>query len=99
MVEERALAGDEFSISLWKELGRVLGIGFSNLVNIFNPERIVIGGGLIGAWKLFIPQARKEMRNRALRLPAQRVKIVKAKLGDDAACLGAAYLLWEKEGG
>ena len=92
LLYQTALQGDPFSRQIWTELGRVLGIGLSNLINIFNPEAIILGGGIAQAWSLFMPEAKKEVETRALRLPTQRVKLLQATLGDEAAILGAAYL-------
>ena len=53
MRETRLLSGS------WKRRGRYLGIGMASLINIFNPEMIVIGGGVKDAWPLFIDAARR----------------------------------------
>jgi glucokinase len=71
-------------------MGRLLGIGIANLINIFNPEMIVIGGGVKDAWPLFIGAARDEIRKRAFEVPAARTEIVPSRLGDDAGMVGAA---------
>ena len=75
------------------EVATFLGAGIADLVNLFNPERIVVGGWL-GA--LFVdrllPQIREQTSRRALRLPYGQVQIVAAQLGDDAVALGAATL-------
>jgi glucokinase len=73
-------------------MGSYLGIALADLVNILNPEMIVIGGGVAGAWDLFIGKTREEIDKRSFREPAERVKLVPAKLGDDAGILGAARL-------
>jgi glucokinase len=92
LLYQTALQGDYFSRGIWMEFGRLLGIGLSNLINIFNPEAIIIGGGIAQAWSLFFPRAKEEVKRRALHLPSQRVKLLQAKLGDEAAILGAASL-------
>lgn len=73
------------------ETGRYLGIGLANIVNIFAPEMIVLGGGISNS-KQIISSAIKEMRKTAFRLPASKVKIVKSRL-KSAAVLGAASLI------
>jgi glucokinase len=60
-----------------------------------NPEVIVIGGGASAGWDLFIPHTREQVRRRAYREPAERAKLVKAELADDAGILGAAQLAFE----
>jgi len=89
-----ASQGDPFAQGVWAEVGKALGIAFSNLINIFNPEAIIVGGGLAQAWSLFIPEAKREVEKRALWAPTQRVRFLLAALGDDAAILGAAYLVF-----
>ncbi len=73
-----------------KEMGRMLGIGIANLINIFNPEMIVIGGGVKDAWPLFIDAVQEEVARRAFEVPAKRTRIVPSLLGDDAGMVGSA---------
>jgi len=72
------------------------GIALANLVNVFNPEMIVIGGGVSAAWELFAGCARAEVMKRAFSVPAQRCQIVRAACGDDAGLLGAAWLAFDR---
>ena len=74
----------------------MLGIGIANLINIFNPEMIVIGGGVKDAWPLFIEATREEIKKRAFEYPAARTRIVPSVLGDDAGMIGAAALAFQK---
>jgi len=71
-------------------MGRMLGIGLANLINIFNPQMIVLGGGVKDAWDLFIGAAHEEIMRRAFQIPAERTEIVPSLLGDDAGMIGAA---------
>lgn len=91
-VYRAALAGDEVAFDVMCQLGIHLGVAMANLVNIFNPEMIVVGGGVAAAWEEFAPHAHAEVMKRAFRAPAQRCKIVRAECGDDAGLLGAAWL-------
>jgi glucokinase len=91
-VYRAALAGDEVALDVMCRLGMHLGVAMANLVNIFNPEMIVIGGGVSAAWDLFAERACEEVMKRAFPVPAQRCKIVRAECGDDAGLLGAAWL-------
>jgi len=50
----------------------------------------VLAGGLAAGWDAFIPATREQIENRAFRVPADRVKLVRAELGDDAGLLGVA---------
>ncbi len=87
-----ATEGDPFCASLFQTMGKYLGIGFADLVHIFNIERIIIGGGMMAAWDLLIPPAIREMKSRTYQIPAERVKVVPAECGEDAGVLGAVYL-------
>lgn len=96
LVAEASQLGDELALKVFRRMGAYLGVAAANLVNIFNPEVIVIGGGVAAAFDLFAPRAREEMNERAFPVPAQRCQIVKAECGDDAGLLGAAHLAFTK---
>jgi glucokinase len=89
---EAGLQGDELALEIFRRMGVYLGIGLANLINILNPEMIVIGGGVVNGWDLFEKHMLHEVEERAFPLLAARVKIVRAKCGDDAGLLGAARL-------
>jgi len=93
-VHRRAHEGDANARQSYREAGRSLGQALAALVNLLNPECIVIGGGVLPAWDLFMPAAEQEMRRRAFAAPASRVRIAPAALGDLAGVTGAAGLLW-----
>ncbi len=86
--------GDDLALEVFRRMGVYLGIGLANLINILNPEMIVIGGGVVDGWELFARHMLHEVAERAFPLPAARVKIVPAECGDDAGLLGAARLVW-----
>ncbi|OGC41434.1 hypothetical protein A2548_08175 [candidate division WOR-1 bacterium RIFOXYD2_FULL_41_8] len=90
--ELAARQGDKKAQAAIAEIAHYLAIGIGNLVNIFNPEMVVIGGGLSNMRELLFNPIRQEFKNYALKLPARSVKIVKAKLGTKAGMLGAAAL-------
>jgi glucokinase len=87
-----ASAGDELARDVFQRMGTYLGVALANVVNTFNPERIVIGGGVSAAFDLFALRARDELMKRAFPVPAKRCQLVKAECGDDAGLLGAAWL-------
>jgi glucokinase len=96
-VYRAALAGDEVAFDVMCRLGMHLGVAMANLVNIFNPEMIVIGGGVAAAWDLFAERAREEVKKRAFPVPAGRCQIARAECGDDAGLIGAAWLAFENK--
>ena len=69
------------------------------LVNVFNPERIVVGGGAIAAGELLLGPARREVAERAMPSMRDLVEIVPARFGADAGLLGAATLAFEEFAG
>jgi len=87
-----ALDGDQVAVEVFKTVGKYLGIGLANVINILNPEVIVIGGGVANAWDMFADEMKRHIRERAFSLPVSELKIVRAKCGDDAGVLGAACL-------
>jgi glucokinase len=95
-VFQLGIAGDRLCVEVFRRAGVYLGIALAGLINVLNPEVIVIGGGAAGGWDLFIGAAREEIRKRAFREPAERARIVRASLGSDAGIVGAAYLAFAK---
>lgn len=92
MIFEAGKEGDELALEIFRRMGVYLGIGLANLINILNPEMIVLGGGVVNGWDLFGKHMHQQVEERAFPLLAARVKIVRAKCGDDAGLLGAARL-------
>ena len=88
----KAQQGDKKAIKVINETAYYLGIGIANLVNIFNPELVVVGGGLSNMGELLLKPTRQEFNKHALALPKKSVKIVRAKLRARAGLLGAIAL-------
>jgi glucokinase len=95
-VTELAFAGDAPALEVVRRIGRWLGIACANYVNIFNPEVIVVGGGVIAAGELLLEPAREEMLARALPPARDTVRIVAAEHGVAAGMLGAAIMAWDE---
>jgi glucokinase len=96
-----AQAGDRTAIEVFDLVGGRLGVALASFANIFEPETIVIGGGVIAAGDLLLEPARRELEARALR-PMNRTPVVPAELGEDAGMIGAAAMArieLEKAGG
>jgi glucokinase len=88
---EAALAGDPTAVGVVEQIGRNLGVALTSLANIFEPEAIVVGGGVIAVGDLLLEPARRELRERALE-PMNRTPMVAAELGADAGMIGAAAM-------
>jgi glucokinase len=86
-----AQAGDETAIGVFDLVGSRLGVALASFANIFEPEVIVIGGGVIAAGDLLLEPARRELAARALR-PMNKTPVVPAELGEDAGMIGAAAM-------
>lgn len=94
-VTEAALAGDEAAREVLDLIGMRLGVGLSSLANIFNPDVMVIGGGVMAAGDLLLEPARNELRSRALP-PMNETPVVAAKMGPEAGMIGAAQMALEE---
>lgn len=91
-IYKAALDGDNLSRDVLREAGKYLGVGISNIINIFSPEAIILAGGLIGAWNVYIAEAIKEASRRTLKPLFDKVKVIPSSLGDNAGIIGSAYL-------
>jgi glucokinase len=90
-VTEAAQEGDRTAIGVFDLIGSRLGVALAGFANIFEPDVIVIGGGVIAAGELLLEPARTEMQARALP-PMNRTPVVPAELGEDAGMIGAAAM-------
>ncbi len=90
MVFEEANKGDELARECLEEVGFFLGVGLAGLVNIFNPEAIIFGGGLSHAHRYLFPIAKKVVQERALPGLKDNVKYLIIKNEDKTPALGAA---------
>ncbi|MFC1860094.1 ROK family protein [Chloroflexota bacterium] len=98
-VSMAAKDGDVLASEIIMTAATYLGVGIANLVNIFNPEMIIIGGGVAKMGDLLLNPARRVIKERAFQLPAQTVQIVTAQLGNDAGLVGAAVFAFQQEVG
>ncbi len=95
LVTELAHDGDETAIEVLDLIGTNLGVALASFTNIFNPEVIVIGGGVIAAGELLLEPARREVARRALPPSRDEVRIVAAQFGVEAGMVGAAALAFD----
>jgi len=90
-----AREGDATAVEILAEIGRRLGAGIESLVNVFNPDVVVIGGGFAAAGELVLDPARQGVREHALRPANERTRIVRAELGTMAGLVGAGLIAFE----
>jgi predicted NBD/HSP70 family sugar kinase len=92
-IVEAAQSGDPVALTALQEVGRNLGIGIANLVNIFNPELIVFGGVLNLASSILLPILDAVVCDNALQLSCQGLRIAASAHGIDACVMGAIALV------
>ncbi len=90
-----ALDGDNLSREILRDAGKYLGVGLANIINIMSPEAIILTGGLVGAWNIYVQEAIKEASRRAFRELVDSVKILPSSLGDNAGLVGAASFVFK----
>jgi len=90
LVAEAADQGDTNAQEILAEAMNYLGIGVANLVNLFNPQLVVIGGGLTNTGEALFEPVRRAIDRCAFPKPAQTVRVVQAELGEHVGVLGAA---------
>ncbi|MFA5356556.1 MAG: ROK family protein [Candidatus Omnitrophota bacterium] len=82
--------------AIWLEVAASLSVALVVVVNLLNPDCIVIGGGVAGAGKILFDSVRKKILSRAMSVQARHVKVYKAKLGNRAGLIGAAILAGQR---
>ncbi len=97
VVTEAAQAGDEVAVGVVESIGRNLGAHITGLVNAFDPDVVVVGGGVAAAGELLLGPAREEVAKRAL-TPMNKIPVVFAELGPEAGMVGAATMALEELG-
>jgi len=96
MVAEAAKKGDSLAWNIFSQAAEYIGLGISALINLFNPEVVVLGGGVIQAGEILFDNVRKTIRARALNRSARGVPLLPATFGLKAAAMGAVSLVMNK---
>ena len=94
-VYSRACQGDKSAVEAFTQAGKFLGIGIAIAINVLNPERIILGGGVMKAGEFILNPARTEARKRAYNDSFDCCTISQAQLGNTAGFIGAAC--WAKD--
>lgn len=93
LMAEEAFRGDILAERSYEELGKIIGIAFANIINILDPEIIIIGGSAVKSSELFMSAVRQAVKTHVHSSETVRkIKIVKGKLGPLAGAIGAALL-------
>lgn len=98
-VAKAASKGDSLALEIMKEAAGNLGIGVANLVQIFNPQLVIIGGGVSKAGKMLLGPVQEAVRERTMPSLREGLTIVTSALGDDASLMGAAASVWKRHRG
>lgn len=96
IIAAEAKKGDQVAIEVFEETGYYLGLGVANLINLLNPEMVVIGGGIAQAGDLILEPIRRSAYACAIRSLSRSCQIVPAELGDNAGIMGAVALVLQK---
>ena len=88
-----AAKGNKKAIKFWNDTAIHIGNALSGVINILNPSMIIIGGGVSNNFRFFSKKVKETIKDRAMRVPASMVRIVRARLGDDAGIIGAYVLV------
>ena len=93
IVAQAALQGDAVAKRIYTKMGEIIGFGLSSVVNLLNPEKIIIGGGVADAGEILLNPIRETISKRAMPIQANSVEIVPAQLGNTAGVIGASLLI------
>lgn len=93
ILEDRARLGDPVAKEAWRRAAQALGTALSNLVNLLNPDTLLLTGGVAKGSALFLPRALRIMKQRAFETPARAVRVVIAKRPADLGVAGSALLV------
>jgi glucokinase-like ROK family protein len=94
LMVEAARKGDRVTLASFEETGYYLGIGLANLINAFNPQKVVLGGYVTQAYEFLLPVIHKTVQERALRWPREAADIVVATYLNDASLMGAVATVY-----
>ncbi|MGC8595892.1 MAG: ROK family protein [Candidatus Kryptoniota bacterium] len=94
-IETLARSGDEAALATWDEFGKHLSVAISWSMNLVDPDIVILGGSISNAFDLFFNSLEKNLRKHICPVPAQRTKMVAARLGSNAGFIGAAALALE----
>lgn len=89
-INKKAIKNDVNCVSLLREMGVYLGIHLSNLINAFDPEKVIVGGEFVNLWSFFSPHMKEEIKQRAV---FKTNVVVKAKFGTNSLVVGASCLV------
>lgn len=93
IIADAAAEGDAVALEVYEEVGTYVGYGIASMINLLNPEMVVIGGGVAQSGELILEPIRRSTRNNGIPTLVKTCQIVPAELGDDAGIYGGASLV------
>ncbi len=93
IVAKAAQEGDPVAKRIFEIMGEYIGIGLTSVINLLNPEKVIIGGGVAESGELLLEPIRRTIKSRAMKVAGDAVKIVPAQLGNSAGVIGASMLV------
>lgn len=96
MISEAYQRGDHLAEKVWIEMATALGAFLAGLVNMLNPDRIILAGGIAQAGEILFSTVRKTIEERAMKVLSKSVEVVPARLGNDAGIISGAALVFQK---
>ncbi|HIS37381.1 TPA: ROK family protein [Candidatus Scatousia excrementigallinarum] len=93
IVAEAAKAGDPVARRIFTRMGEYIGIGMASVVNLLNPEKIIVGGGVADAGDILMTPLKETLKKRAMKIAGETVEVVPAQLGNTAGVIGASLLI------
>jgi glucokinase len=93
IVAKAAEAGDSVAKRIFETIGYRIGMGLVSVINLLNPERVIVGGGVAECGDLLLEPIRKTVKERAMKVAGETVEIVPAELGNSAGVIGASMLI------
>lgn len=93
IVAKAAEAGDGIAKKIFEIMGYRIGIGLTSVINLLNPEKVIVGGGVAECGDLLLEPIRKTVKDRAMYVAGNAVQIVPAQLGNSAGVIGASMLI------
>ncbi len=96
MISDAYQKGDRLAEEIWIEMATALGAFLSGLVNMLNPDRIILAGGIAQAGEILFQTVRKTIEERAMGVLSRTVEVVPAGLGNDAGIISGAALVFQK---
>ncbi|MCD8024769.1 MAG: ROK family protein [Candidatus Gastranaerophilales bacterium] len=93
IIAQAALQGDAVAKRIYAKMGEIIGLGLTSVINLLNPEKVIIGGGVADAGEILFKPIKETIIKRAMPIQASSVEIVPAQLGNTAGVIGASLLI------